>query len=305
MVTSRAFRILIYVVLLVLGLALVAFARSAGNPLAREALDKVGMGFIVTGILTILFDTLGSRGVVSEFDRVAAEVRREVRSGVERVRSLSSVDVEVLEPKRSELAEYNEWLEPGFGCQRVYLVGRSVMHAIARRMGDDEFIDAVVRKLWERDVEVSIAFLDPRAPFMQQLMREEGPGGARLPENICASLEICEDLAKQLGKKPERLKGSIKVVLYSMIPYFAFHRVDEKMILGFYYYGQLGQETSPLRIRNKDFEHSIKVHIDRIFAAAESEGRILLAAGRNVEPTFNEALFDACVGACKSAGKKR
>jgi hypothetical protein len=82
-----------------------------------------------------------------------------------------------------------------------------------------------------------------------------------------------------------------EIRLYDAIPYFAYHKVDHQVIIGFYFSAALGQETGAYEVLDQDTKNFFAGHFDTIFFRARSSILLDVSSGHNMA-ALNRQLVD-------------
>jgi hypothetical protein len=180
--------------------------------------------------------------------------------------------------------------------QELFFAGRSVLHRInadiwTRTGGYAQ--DILLRRLKEGS-KVTILFLDPRIDLLQRLATEEGQQPNEMLEDIATSVGICLRLHGLLRNNLATLppNAELKIRIYDRVPYFAYHKQDSDVILGFYFLSEKGSSSAPYEIVDDTTKAVFGGHFDRIFAMATA-GSLLEFDGPRRRLHFDENLFNS------------
>jgi hypothetical protein len=203
--------------------------------------------------------------------------------------------IKLLNSFRRNYHKYYDWVN-NQEVQELFFAGRSVLHRIdadvrTRSLAAAE--DILFRKLKEGS-KIKILFLDPRANILERLANEEGQRLESMLGDIATSLGICKRLSNLLKEKYKRLPANseLDIRIYDCIPYFAFHKQDEQVILGFYFPSMgLGSSSPAYEIIDDKTRQVFSGHFEHILAQAVS-GSLVGFSGARGEPNFYEDLFD-------------
>jgi hypothetical protein len=265
MSTNKVLRVVFSILLIFVGavLILLGVTGTVGN-----LLSNIGLALIVAGIVAVFEETVLSRLEQGESAKlVAEEVYQRLYQS-----PLQTVGIRLVSSVRKEYDGYYQWAictNP----QKLFFAGRSVLHRIdsnfrARGLGKAE--EVIARRL-SQGARLSIMFLDPRSDLIPRLAREEGQEPDQLLCDIATSIGICERLYK-LIKEKEYGHSSLEVRLYDEVPYFAYHRVDEDVILGFYFSSALGHTSGAYEVVDQQTRNFFEGH----FLSLRSRSTILL-----------------------------
>src|SRR5207244_566903 len=85
--------------------------------------------------------------------------------------------------------------------------------------------------------------------------------------------------------------------VYDRIPYFAYHRQDDEVIVGFYFLSSIGSSSAAYDLVDGQTKKVFAGHFDRIMADAVPTFLVDFD-GNRARPTFNEALLEKLRGVC-------
>lgn len=203
---------------------------------------------------------------------------------------------------RRNSEDYYRWTlkrEP----QTLFFAGRSILHRIdadVRRRTGGSAEDSIINCLKEGS-KITVLFLDPRTNILERLADEEGEPTDSMLGNIAISLGICQRLVDRLRNEhatlPSRTRLTIRV--YDRIPYFAYHKQNEQMIVGFYFLSTEGSSTASYEVIDDNTKKTFEEHFGKIRAEAKS-GILLDYNGAHGGSTFNDALFHNLAGFLKT-----
>lgn len=140
---------------------------------------------------------------------------------------------------------------------------------------------------------ITILFLDPRADMLERLAREEGESTATLLSNIAISMGICHRLTTRLRRDHLHIPagGRLTIRLYDHIPYFAYHRQNNRVIVGFYFLTAEGSSSAAYEVIDEKTKRVFEDHFLRIRADA-TEGTLVDFQGAKGIYDFNADLFN-------------
>lgn len=195
--------------------------------------------------------------------------------------------------RRRNYAGYYNWVidqRP----QELFFAGRSVLHRIDADVRTRTGVPAeevILRKLKEGS-KVWVAFLDPRAEVLDRLAREEGQQPEAMLGDIATSLGICRRLFSLIQDNYRTLKAESELIIriYNRVPYFAYHRQDEQVIVGFYFLSDKGYTSAAYELIDEQTKQVFGDHFARIMADAASNTLVSFDGTRG-RPTSNDALF--------------
>lgn len=139
---------------------------------------------------------------------------------------------------RRNYSGYYQWVNEQ-RPQDLFFAGRSVLHRIdadIRARTGATAADVILRRLKEGS-KIHILFLDPRIDIIARLADEEGQTLNAMLGDIDTSLKICRSLAELLEAQYKDLPpgAELSVRVYDRVPYFAYHKQDREVIVGFYF----------------------------------------------------------------------
>jgi hypothetical protein len=266
MTLNKVLRVVFSVLLIFIGavLILLGITGTIGN-----LLSNVGLALIVAGIVAVFEETVISRLEQGEAAKlVADEVYQRLYQS-----PLQSVGIRLVSPVRKGYDGYYLWAISN-KPQRMFFAGRSVLHRIdtdfrhTRGLGKAE--DVIVRRL-SQGAKLWVMFLDPGSDLIPRLAREEGQQPEQLLSDIATSIGICERLYNLL-KDREHTPASLEIRLYNEVPYFAYHRVDDNVTVGFYFSSALGHTSAAYDAIDQQTKSFFEGH----FLSIRSRGSILL-----------------------------
>jgi hypothetical protein len=152
----------------------------------------------------------------------------------------------------------------------MFFAGRSVLHRIdadfrARGLGDAASIMA--RRVRE-GASIKVMLLDPRSDILPRLAREEGQNRLQLLLDLAISLGVCERLHGLLRDADLPSTASLDVRTFDEVPYFAYHKVDARVILGFYFSTALGHASAAFEAVDLQTREFFDSHFSAMFGRA-------------------------------------
>lgn len=179
--------------------------------------------------------------------------------------------------------------------QTLFFAGRSILHRIdadVRSNAGSSAEDVLLRRLMEGS-KITILFLDPRADMLERLAKEEGESTSTLLGNIAISLGICHRLTTRLKKEHMHIPAGahLTIRLYDHIPYFAYHRQNNQVIVGFYFLTAEGSSSAAYEVIDEKTKRVFEDHFLRIRADATA-GTLIDLQGAKGTYDFNTDLFN-------------
>jgi hypothetical protein len=250
-------------------------------------LSNLGLSLMVSGVFGAFREIFLLKLETEESSETTAEVvYQKVVTALPR-----SDGLRLIAPIRRGFVGYYSWAI-ATDNQDLFFAGRSVLHRIdadfhSRGLGRAE--DVLYRRL--RDgCSIRILFLDPRSDLLPRLAQEEGQSLDLMLSDIAKSIGVCHRLASLInkGELPHRSRLDIRV--YDEVPYFSYHKVNNDIIVGFYFTTSLGSASSAFEVKDPGTQEMFSGHFTAIFA--HSSDRILLeVSDRSSNARFNDALF--------------
>jgi hypothetical protein len=173
----------------------------------------------------------------------------------------------------------------------MFLGGRSILHRIQHdldKRGLGKCEDFLYRKLREGS-EIRILILDPRSDLVDRLAREEHREPTALLKNLWDSIQIIKKLYKLTIDQNLPVSAHLCIKLYDKVPYFAYHKVDEKTFVGFYFATQLVSSSSVYAVEDEYTRNHLEQHFASIFLQAQT---LLEISSQHAAIFFNEKLVE-------------
>jgi hypothetical protein len=202
--------------------------------------------------------------------------------------------IRFLQDRRRNYFAYYSWVNEQ-KPQDLFFAGRSVLHRIdadirTRTGGSAE--DVILRRLKEGS-KIWIAFLDPRANILDRLAREEGQTPKAMLGDIATSIGICQRLFALLQGNFRALPpgSELTIRVYDRVPYFAYHKQDDQIIVGFYFLSDKGYASAAYELVDEQTKQVFGTHFVRIMSDAASSTLVEFDGARE-KPSFDKKLFD-------------
>jgi hypothetical protein len=178
--------------------------------------------------------------------------------------------------------------------QTLFFAGRSILHRIdadVRANGGGAAEDVLLRRLTENS-KITILFLDPRTNILTRLADEEGERPDAMLGNIAISLGICQRLAGRLRKEHRLLPpgAHLTIRIYDHIPYFAYHKQNHQVIVGFYFLTMEGSSSAAYEVVDEKTKKAFDDHFMKIRADATRKTLVEFDGARGVY-NFDDVLF--------------
>ena len=256
-----------------------------------EVLSNFGLAFVIAGVASMFHD-LALMKLENE------ETSADISDNLEKKLSsffASKSGIQLVTQYRRGWDGYYLWAIPTHK-QNLFFLGRSVLHRI-----NDDFnkrslrpaAEVILRKLKEGS-NFKILFLDPRTDILNRLIKEEiNPS---MLEDIATSLGICKSLFDLLDEELKRKNainyGSLSIKVYDEVPYFAYHRVDESVYVGFYFAGNKGYNSGVYELVDNENKKIFENHFDGILGQPNSTTILELNSYRADKLNFNIEQFE-------------
>lgn len=201
--------------------------------------------------------------------------------------------IRLLSDVRRNFAGYYSWVIEQTP-QELFFAGRSVLHRIdadvrARTGGSAE--DILLRRLKEGS-KIKILFLDPRISILERLAEEEGQRLKKMLGDIATSIGICRHLYDLLDQHYASLPpgAELTIRVYDRIPYFAYHKQNDHVIVGFYFLSAIGSTSAAYELVDERTKEVFGDHFVQILAEA-TKGWLVEFDGPRGRPSFNDDLY--------------
>ena len=206
--------------------------------------------------------------------------------GVTGIRQLSEI--------RRNFGGYYQWVNEQ-KAQDLFFAGRSVLHRIdadIRARTGATAADVILRRLKEGS-KIHILFLDPRIDIIARLADEEGQTLNAMLGDIATSLRICRKLAELIETQYQDLPpgAELSVRVYNRVPYFAYHKQDSDVIVGFYFDSAKGSTSAAYELVDDETKDTFEEHFVRIRSEA-ARNTIVEFEGARGRPTYRAELVE-------------
>ena len=287
MTKSKVFRFLSAFIFGLIGTVMVMGVGLEPVGVVSQVISSLGFAFIISGISTIFRDLVILKPETDETSETTA------RKTVELLQSqpINPKGLKMIIAKRRGYDGYYNWLTVT-SPQELFFAGRAVLHRIQndldnRNLGTVEKI--LLRKL-EEGGNITILFLDPRSDIIDRLALEEGQSKKQLLSDIAFSLGVCARLYKTIDRRRWRPPTELHIRVYDEVPYFAYHKEDNKAIVGFYYAKSVGSTSAAFEVQDLETLKFFQSHFDIICDRAQKTN-ILEISTRQPVIDFNRAFY--------------
>jgi Domain of unknown function (DUF5919) len=289
MTTRRLLRLALALLLLPSGAVLVLLAGADTSALAMLS-RSIGVSVIAAGAVAAFREVIMSRLETDETANVVAQrVVEQLATGGD------ASAFKLLSPVRRGYSGYNQW---ALDTERrdMFFAGRSVLHRIqenfkTRRLGP---VEAVLARKVQEGCAVRILLLDPRSDLVSRLAHEEGQTPKHLLGDLAASLGVCERTYGEVQRIAGSHLGSPAVLdirVYDEVPYFAYHRMGDDVVVGFYFTTMLGSTSAAYMVSDEETRRAFGQHFESVFARAAA-GTVLDVSGHRNVCDFKHQLYD-------------
>ena len=313
MIKKRAVRIVIAILISAVGIifVLLDIAGIFGQSQNLSALaGKIGLSLLVAGIVSLFHETLlGKLELDETTEKLVAILREEHLKEAEmnaentalcvceklRKSPIGITGIRLVSSVRKGWKGYYLWAI-NKAPEELFFAGRSVLHRIdqdfkSREIGSAEAL--LARRLREGS-RIRIMILSPESDLIPRLAKEERQTPEQLLSDIATSLGVCKRLYKLLLDQPPKRVASLDIRFYDEVPYFAYHRVDDDLVVGFYFQDALGHSSAAYELVDQETKKFFDGHFSQLFQRAE-ESVLLKVPAHRQSPDFNEALMDKYV----------
>jgi hypothetical protein len=178
---------------------------------------------------------------------------------------LSGIGLRLVAPVRRGFEGYSEWAIDK-APNDLFFAGHSVLHRIdfdfkQRGLGSSEEI--ILRRLSEGST-IKILIQDPRSETVHHLAKRETQTLDSYLSDFACSLGVCQRLYDLLLNKSLPYPARLGVHIYNDIPFYAYHAVDEKALIGFYIYSALGFGSAVYEAVDQQSKKIFKEHFQSI-----------------------------------------
>ncbi|KAF5430828.1 hypothetical protein C5S39_07015 [Candidatus Methanophagaceae archaeon] len=251
------------------------------NDSSGQLISKIGLAFIVAGVISafreIAILRLESKELGDYIVKKIYDLFIDFPLGTSGIRLVAHT--------RRRFDGFSTWYLAR--CpQKLFFAGRSVLHRIDGDFRDLHIGSAeeVIARRLEEGASITILSLDPRSDIIDRLAREENQNAEQMRSDLATSIGICKRLYDHITGTNFGPHAELHIRVYDEVPYFAYHREDDKVIVGFYFAPTLGWFSPAFEIldnRTRDF-------FERHFESIYNNASILLEH----LPNWNDARFD-------------
>ncbi len=293
MTVNKVLRVVFSILLIFAGAVLSLLGLT--GPIGK-LLSDIGLALIIAGIVAVFEETVLSRLEQGETAHlVADQVYEKLYQS-----PLQSVGIRLVSPVRKGFAGYYNWAIHN-SPQNLFFAGRAVLHRIDfdfrnRGLGG---VEEVITRRMSQGAHLRLMFLDPRSDLIPRLAREEGQDPDQLLGDIATSIAIVERLYNKI-KDRDFTTGSLYVRVYDEVPYFAYHRVDEEVIVGFYFSSALGYASAAYEVIDQQTKNFFEGHFLSMYDRA-SKMTLLSVPPQQTKTNLNRRLLNQLKEALSNA----
>ena len=179
--------------------------------------------------------------------------------------------------------------------EELFFAGRSVLHRIdadiQSRIGSTA--EKVLLRRLKEGSKITIAFLDPSIDIIGRLAVEEDQRLDALLGDIATSIGICRRLHSLLLDEYRTLPKTalLKIKLYNAVPYFAYHKQGDRVVVGFYFRSDVGSSSAAYEIVDAKTKEAFGDHFKSMASGSSAKWLLEFDGAHGNNPTFNEQLF--------------
>jgi hypothetical protein len=247
---------------------------------------NLGLSFIVAGVVSF-FHTAILRMESEESGEVIADC---VQERLHRHLPLTR-GIRIVSNVRKGNDAYYAWVNASDNPD-LFFAGRSVLHRIdfdIRRRSRISAEKAIANRL-RAGATIRILFLDPRSVMIDRLAEESGQGRDAMLSDMAYSLGICRRLYEDHLKHHHfSSHAHLEIRVYDEIPYFAYHKQNDKVFVGFYFTTALGQDSPAFEVLDPETQKLFADHFATVFG---NGFRLLELIPHRKEPYLDEKLMD-------------
>ncbi|GIK67265.1 MAG: hypothetical protein BroJett018_50590 [Chloroflexota bacterium] len=212
---------------------------------------------------------------------------------------LSKLDtgIHLVAEQRRGYDGYYHWVMDDPSNMNLFLAGRSVLHRVKEDIldrNDSKIEDVVVKKL-EGGAHIRVMFLDPRSDLIESLARGENQPRQQMLTDIATSISICYNISHTLNKIRINRHASLEICLYDQIPYFAYHKHNKEVTIGFYFPGAQGYESAAFEVLDEGTQRLFEDHFNGIYARFRDDKWLVRISTGTGKKTFHDRYYNELV----------
>lgn len=262
---NQLIRLLFSVLLIPIGAVIILLSEEGTTGIL---FSNLGLAFIVTGVVSTFHEGIIRR---LENNETACAVANEVHDKLKET-PLSATGIKLVSSVRKGYSGYYQWSLDN-DTNEMFFAGRSVLHRIdadfrERLIGTAESL--IARRLSE-GASFKIIFLNPLSGLIRRLAEEEGQTENQLLSDVAISLGICQRLHEIIKADKLPNQANLDIRVFDEIPYFAYHRVNDHVIIGFYFSSLLGHASAAYEVVDRQTKEFFGEHFLSIYQRASDE----------------------------------
>ncbi|ACF44595.1 hypothetical protein [Pelodictyon phaeoclathratiforme] len=243
-------------------------------------IKEVGIVLFSVTTLELIHETVLRKKLVEE---TVEYIQKNILDGL---KDCNLMGMRLVAQQRSGYHGYEKWINEK--NDELFFAGRSVLHTIEKyvkkRSEYNGIEDAILQKLKEGTT-IKILILDPRSVVINLLTSEETMNGQsqqvryfEMMRDIKFSFAIADKIGKLIDNKKniDRLTGNITIMLYSDMPYFAYHRQGNEVLIGYYFIREVGSKSGVYKITDEFTKTEYNNHFECIWNHNNDDNHILI-----------------------------
>jgi hypothetical protein len=270
---------------------------------AASLVEKLGLAFIVTGVVVVFQETVIKRWDTGEIDEQFTDIRQRVDSATVKIDArCDSLDnrvqasfshfeesygtkalaIRLVALQRAGHDSYHHWLVHT-KQEELFFAGHSVLHRVQidmDRRGLGKLEQAIVTKVLGGST-FRLIFLDPTWDFIRRIAEGEGQTYEKMMTDLAVTLGICKRLWREIEKHQKApISGSVDIRVCKEVQQYAFHSITNRedgttnMLVGLYFANALGMNSPLFSVEHKDIQDLFANHFVAI-ANRSSSTRLL------------------------------
>lgn len=201
--------------------------------------------------------------------------------------------IRLVDDTRRNYPGYYSWVNEQ-KAQDLFFAGRSVLHRIDAdiRTRTGTSAESILFRRLKEGSKIRVLFLDPRANIVDRLAIEEGQTPQAMLGDIATSIGISRRLFDLLQDNFSSLPPAAELTIrvYDRVPYFAYHKQDDQVIVGFYFLSAKGSSSAAYELIDGKTKEVFGDHFVGMLSTAATSTLVEFDGARG-RPTIDEALF--------------
>lgn len=202
--------------------------------------------------------------------------------------------IRLVDDTRRNYSGYYSWVNEQ-KAQDLFFAGRSVLHRIDAdiRTRTATSAESILLRRLKEGSKIRILFLDPRIDIVDRLAIEEGQTPQAMLGDIATSIGISRRLFDLLQQNFASLPpgAELTIRVYDRVPYFAYHKQDDDVIVGFYFLSAKGSSSAAYELVDGKTKEVFGDHFVGMLSAAATSTLVEFDGARG-RPSINESLFE-------------